>query len=154
MKKILLIITSIFSVFLFADDSIIGVWKIDDKTHNNVVLVKFEEEDGKIVGHIVDMKRKFEEDGSIIIDDKNPDPVYRGKPLLGALIVKNFVYNQKEESLYKYINGKVYDPTSGKWYYAKAYVKDDKLYLKGSLDKMGLLGLTQIWTKYDSDRLQ
>jgi uncharacterized protein (DUF2147 family) len=41
--------------------------------------------------------------------------------------------------------GKVLDPDKGKFYYAKVYIKDGKLILRGSLDKAGLLGRSQTW---------
>ena len=44
-------------------------------------------------------------------------------------------------------NGKVLDPDNGKLYYAKIYLKDGKLVLRGSLDKAGLLGRSQTWIR-------
>jgi uncharacterized protein (DUF2147 family) len=43
--------------------------------------------------------------------------------------------------------GKVLDPENGKFYYAKIYLENGKLILRGSLDKRGLLGRSQTWIR-------
>lgn len=40
---------------------------------------------------------------------------------------------------------RIYQADNGKFYYAKVYLKDGKLILRGSLDKAGLLGRSQTW---------
>ena len=43
--------------------------------------------------------------------------------------------------------GKVLEPETGKFYYGKIYPKDGKLVLRGSLDKLGVLGRSQTWVR-------
>jgi uncharacterized protein (DUF2147 family) len=49
----------------------------------------------------------------------------------------------------EHLKGKIYDPESKKTYNAKVSykAKDDELNVRGSLDKMGLLGRSQIWKR-------
>ena len=48
-----------------------------------------------------------------------------------------------------HLKGKVYDPESQKTYFGKITykAKTDELVLRGSLDKAGLLGRSQIWKR-------
>jgi len=39
------------------------------------------------------------------------------------------------------------DPNNGKFYYARLYIKDGDLVLRGSLDKRGFLGRNQTWLR-------
>ena len=49
----------------------------------------------------------------------------------------------------EHLKGKIYDPESKKTYTAKVSykAKSDELSVRGSLDKMGLLGRSQIWKR-------
>lgn len=54
-----------------------------------------------------------------------------------------FYFNDKFE------NGKIYNPVNGKTYNSYMKLQDDgKLLVKGSIDKKGLIGKKQIWTRY------
>lgn len=47
-------------------------------------------------------------------------------------------------------NGKIYVPTNGKTYNSYMKLREDgTLLVKGSIDKAGILGKKQIWTRYE-----
>ena len=62
----------------------------------------------------------------------------------GMVIIRGMKFDKEENQL---VGGKVLDPESGKFYYAKIYIKDGKLVLRGSLDKRGFLGRNQTWVR-------
>lgn len=81
------------------------------------------------------------EDGSIRLDEKNPDPAKRKVQADKIVLIDKVKYDGKE----KWEGGKIYDPTSGKTYKVTLYFKDDKtLTVKGSL---GPFFQRMYWTK-------
>ena len=64
------------------------------------------------------------------------------QPIVGLTIIRDMQLVDGELR-----NGKVLDPDNGKFYYAKVYLKDGKLILRGSLDKAGILGRSQTWLR-------
>lgn len=64
----------------------------------------------------------------------------KDKPLEGLVIIRGF--KEKNGEL---VGGRVLDPESGKFYYGKIYLKDGHLVLRGSIDKLGVLGRSQSW---------
>jgi uncharacterized protein (DUF2147 family) len=63
------------------------------------------------------------------VDDKNPDPAMRNRPMLGVPILVGM--KQTEANLW---NGKIYDPTRGSLWDAKISVsRNDMLEVKGCL---------------------
>lgn len=144
MKKIYLTFMLLLSIFALADKSdILTTFIIEErKEHGNNVLIEFKEElDGTISGYIIDLSNK---EGQTI-DTLNPDPELRGQSLIGMKFIKNFKYDESDD---RYLEGKIYDPTRGVWWNARAYIDGNAIYMKGSLDKYGILGLTKVWKKY------
>lgn len=81
------------------------------------------------------------EDGSIRMDDKNPDAAKRKTRADQIVLIDKVVFNGKD----KWEDGKIYDPTSGKVYTVSLYFKDDKtLTVKGSI---GPFFQRMYWTK-------
>ena len=80
------------------------------------------------------------------MDLANPDENLKHRTLRGIDFVSGFNYSEKDD---KYENGKIYNPENGKSYnsYMKMQ-KDGTLLVKGSIDKKGLIGKKQIWTRY------
>lgn len=77
------------------------------------------------------------------------------KIILLFTLISSMAFGKAEEVIGKWItekaeNGKIYNPTNGKTYnsYMKLQ-KDGKLLVKGSIDKKGLIGKKQIWTRYE-----
>lgn len=121
-------------------DQIVGKWKtIDDNDGSTKSIVYiFKATNGKYYGKI---EHLF----------KNPDKTCtecsganKNKPILGMLVINDM--NEKNGSL---TGGTILDPNNGKVYKCNISIdpKTDKLHVRGSLDKGGLIGRTQIWLK-------
>ena len=75
------------------------------------------------------------------------DAIYVGYIGSNELInaVSDFIDRFKKENTVVFIDPAMAD--NGKFYYAKVYLKDGKLILRGSLDKAGILGRSQTWLR-------
>lgn|SRR5690606_9799708 len=116
-------------------DEILGVWYNEEKTGK----IEIFKESGKYTGKIVWVEMKPGDSG---LDENNPDPKLQNKPLVGLLILKNFVYEDDE-----YTGGEIYDPKNGKTY--SCYMKmesADKLFVRGYIG-FSLIGRTTYWTR-------
>ncbi len=76
------------------------------------------------------------------VDKNNPDNSKRNTPLMGYLLLKNFIY---DDGIWK--NGTIYDPENGKTYSCKITMKD-----KNTLDVRGFIGIsligrTDVWKR-------
>ncbi|MCQ2342596.1 MAG: DUF2147 domain-containing protein [Paludibacteraceae bacterium] len=120
-------------------NQIVGDWKtVDDKTGEKKSVVHiFKATDGLYYGKIIDLLKGPKD--CVCIACEGAD---NGKPIIGLQIIRGM----KEENG-ELVGGHVLDPESGKMYYAKLYLKDGKLVLRGSLDKKGMLGRNQIWVR-------
>ena len=137
----------VFFLFLFCSFSafsqvsnIVGNWKtIDDKTGEAKSVVSiYKAADGKYYGKIEKLFRN--PDGKCVnCKDENKD-----KPILGMIIITDM-----KEKGDKLDGGFILDPENGEKYYVTiSYEKDSgKLKLRGSLDKLGVLGRNQFWVK-------
>jgi len=68
------------------------------------------------------------------VDKKNPEPTKRNTPIMGYLLLKNFVY---DDGVWK--GGTIYDPEEGKTYSCKITMPD-----KNTLDVRGYIGISLI----------
>ena len=141
MKYLILLIVLSFPFTAFSQVSnIVGNWKtIDEKTGEAKSVVRiYKESNGKYYGKI---EKLFQNpDGKCVnCKDANKD-----KPILGMVIITDMT--EKGDKLE---GGQILDPSEGKKYYASiSYDKESgKLKLRGSLDKLGMLGRNQIWEK-------
>jgi len=77
------------------------------------------------------------------LDDKNPDPDLRNRPIEGMTIMSGFQYAGDG----RWTGGKIYDPNSGKTYKATVTLVDnDTLKLRGYIG-VSLFGRTDTWTR-------
>ena len=134
MKKCLLLLALVFSS-LFASaqiDKIVGEWyTVDDETGAVKALVDiYKGDNGLYYGKIIKVFKNGQE---------NPNSDRKG-----LVIVKDM---KAEDGMLK--GGTIYEPESGKTYYAKiSYNEDDNtITLRGSLDKRGWVGRSQTWIK-------
>ena len=146
MKKILMMFLClfIFSVAsIFAEESDVnGVWV--NSAGNQIKIFK---ENGLYVGEIVKLAEPLYPKGHKLegkekLDLENPDASKNTRKIVGIRNVWGFIYEDG-----KYKNGKVYDPKSGNTYYCKMEIVKGVLKMKGSVDKMGLIGKTEEWEK-------
>lgn len=139
MKRILFFaVTFLFSVTLFAQNPLLGEWiTVDDATGEQKSIVRiYQADNGKYYGTIIQL---LEENGETAVCTECTGEDHN-KPIVGLTIIRDMQLKDNELR-----GGKVLDPDNGKFYYAKVYLKDGKLILRGSLDKAGLLGRSQIW---------
>lgn len=123
-------------------NSILGEWvTIDDKSGQEMAVVKiYKATNGKYYGKIVKTLVAGGEN-HLCTECTGAD---KDQPVVGLIIVRNMV--EKDGKL---VDGKVLDPNNGKFYYASiTYDADNnRLKLRGSLDKAGMLGRNQYWKK-------
>ena len=137
-KKLYFILACIvMSTCLYAQTPILGEWiTVDDATgeHKSVVRI-YQADNGKYYGQIIAL---LGENGDAVCTECTGEE--HNQPIGGLTIIRDMQLNDGELR-----GGKVLDPDNGKFYYAKIYLKDGKLVLRGSLDKAGLLGRSQTW---------
>lgn len=135
-------ITAGLLAFLFAGmaqaaqpggDSIVGIWNTS-KGEANIQIYRC---GGYYCGKIIWTKDKPG------VDDKNPDPGLKGRPVIGMQMMNSFAFDGKE----KWTGGRIYDSDSGKTYSAQITLDSpDRLRLRGYL-LVSLLGKSTVWTR-------
>lgn len=76
------------------------------------------------------------------VDKNNPDKSKRNTPLMGYLLLKNFIY---DDGIWK--DGTIYDPENGKTYSCKISMKDNNtLDVRGFIG-ISLIGRTDVWKR-------
>lgn len=134
MKKYFLLLVLAFSSMIASAqiDKILGEWyTVDDETGAVKALVNlYKGDNGLYYGQIIKVFKNGEE---------NPNSDRKG-----MVIVKDM---QEEDGMLK--GGTIYEPESGKTYYAKISYNeaDNTITLRGSLDKRGWVGRSQTWIK-------
>ena len=121
-------------------DDILGVWFNEEKTSKVQIFKASNEYYAKIVWLKEPISTKT---GKPRVDDLNPDPKQHTTPMLGLTIMKNFVFDGKNE----WEDGTIYDPKNGKTY--KCYMKFESptiLKIRGYIG-ISLLGRSTFWTK-------
>src|SRR5688572_27007523 len=142
MKKFLL--TFLFfaiSLIVFATsnpDAIVGVW-VAGGGKGHIQIFK---QNGKYYGKIIWLRSAKETNGEVKLDKKNPNPQLRNKPIIGTLLLKDFVYKNGE-----WTDGVIYDTAVGKEYDAYIKLKNiNTLALRGYIG-FSWMGKTDIWTR-------
>ena len=122
-------------------DDILGVWLNEDKDAH----VDIYKEGDVYFGKIIWLDEPNEENGEPKLDDENEDESLRTRPVMGLLLLRDFVFDEDE-----WEDGRVYDPKNGKDY--KCYMEfpdeddKDKLKVRGYIG-FSLLGRTTYWTR-------
>ncbi len=139
-KSLPVVIMTLFTSFSFAqhaDDDILGLWFNEEKTGK----IEITKNGDKYFGTITWVKIEAGDNG---LDDENPDPKLRNKPLVGLKILKDFKYEDGE-----YTDGTIYDPKNGKTYSCTMKLENiDKLYVRGYIG-FSLIGRTTYWTRLE-----
>jgi uncharacterized protein (DUF2147 family) len=121
-------------------DQILGKWLNEDKDAH----VEVYKEAGKYFGKIVWLKEPNEElTGLPKLDDENEDVTLQSRPVMGLVILKDFIFDGDDE----WEDGTIYDPKNGKTY--SCYMEFDE---EGVLKIRGYIGFSWIgrssyWTK-------
>lgn len=119
-------------------DDVIGEWY----SENNESLVEMYKSNGKYYGKITWLKEPNRK-GKPKVDDFNPDEKLRNRPVLGMVVLKDFIFDGDNE----WKDGTIYDPKSGKTY--SCYMKfesKDILKIRGYIG-ISLIGRTTKWTR-------
>ena len=112
MKKYLITASVLLFIPLFLNaqaNKIEGVWYTEKGTSTVEV---YKASDGKYQGKI-NWLEEPNENGKPKVDEENDDPKLAKRPIMGLVIVKNFVYDSKKE---RWDDGSIYDPDNGKTY--------------------------------------
>src|SRR5690348_10048663 len=116
MKLLILFFSFLFAPALTGNlnsDSIIGVWQ-NGTGKGHIQIYK---QGSKFFGKIIWLKEPMDRaTGRPKLDTKNPDPSQRNNPIIGLIMMRNFIYNDGE-----WTGGHIYNPSEGKEY--KAYMK-------------------------------
>ncbi len=119
-------------------DDVIGIW-LEASGQAQIQIYK---EGTKYFGKIIWIKEPNGQNGKSKLDVNNPDKSLQSKPLLGSLILRNFIYDNGEWN-----SGRIYDPQNGKDYKCYMKLKDpNSLSLRGYIG-FSLLGRTEVWTR-------
>jgi len=137
-----LILGLFFSLSAFAQvETIVGNWAtVDDKTgEKRAVVTIYKGSDGFYYGKISKLLMGDPTWTCVACngEDKNA-------PIVGLVIIRGMKYDKDDNCLY---SGKVLDPESGKFYHGKIHAKNGKLILRGSIDRLGVLGRNQTWVR-------
>lgn len=89
---------------------------------------------------IICLKEPFR-NGKPKVDDKNPDNKIKDKPVIGLVILMDFVFDGKDE----WTDGKIYDRKNGKTYSFMEFENKDKLKIRGYIG-IALIGRTTYWS--------
>ena len=134
MKRIVLTIL-FFAIALISNaqiEKILGEWRtVNDKTGETEAIILFYKGDnGLYYGKTTHVYEK----GKELFDEK----------YIGMVLIKDFKLENG-----KLVGGTLYEPHEDKTYYGKiSYnAKNNTLEVRGSLDRRGWLGRTQVWVR-------
>ena len=143
MKKLLFLVLFMATAMLGQAQvsKMIGQWNTyDDKTGDLRSTVKIYEEKGTYEAVITTLYEK-DAKGNFQVMKAPYDKEYEG--VVGTHLFKEMKVDGDQ------LKGKIYDPESTKTYNAKVTykAKTDELSVRGSLDRAGLLGRSQVWKR-------
>lgn len=129
-------------------DAILGLW-LTEEDKGIVEIYRETGDDGKsrYFGRIVWAKWDYylegdPEEGQPVHDRENPDPSLRDRPIVGLVILQNFVYNARKG---RWELGTIYDPENGKTYRCTMRLVEDPGVEGGRrLDVRGYVGIRAI----------
>ncbi|WP_041469061.1 DUF2147 domain-containing protein [Chloroherpeton thalassium] len=125
----------------FHADDVLGIWYNDEKT----AKIEMYKEDEKYHGKIVWLKNPIDTaTGNPKVDKNNPDEALRQRPIVGLVLIKNFIFDEDE-----WEDGEIYDPKNGKTYSCYMVLETpNKLRVRGFIG-ISLLGRTTYWTRVE-----
>lgn len=148
---IFIILTSVLlaATFAFAagQDDILGLWNTEQKD----ARIEIYKCGTNFCGKIAWLKQATYEAGSKegvpgtpILDHNNPNPEFRKRPLIGSLILIDFVF--AGDHLWK--DGEIYNSSNGKMYSGKlTLISPDQLNVRGFILGISLFGGSTTWTR-------
>jgi uncharacterized protein (DUF2147 family) len=120
-------------------DSVLGTW-FNGSKESKIEIFKCND---RYCGRIVWLKEPNNAEGLPKIDKNNPDTKLQNRPVLGMVLMRDFIYGGDNV----WDKGEIYDPKSGKTYSCKmALVNPNRLDVRGFLG-ISLIGRTDTWTR-------
>ena len=132
-------------------DSVCGLYyAVEPETGEGSQILIYKTASGKYEGKVAWMQHPNHPNGEPRKDVKNPDPSKRNQTNVGLVIIKGFVYNEKEN---QWQSGTVYNPASGNTYRSYMWLEanGNSLKVRGYLG-FSLLGKTVTWTRETEER--
>jgi uncharacterized protein (DUF2147 family) len=124
---------------VFRADDLQGEWHIEENISKGKIIKKGDQ----YFGNLTWAKDALDKNGKPKLDKNNPNPELAKKPILGIQLISNFEY----EGNGKWVNGKIYDPRSGKTYDCVITMKNiNTIHVRGFVG-FSLLGRTMIWKR-------
>jgi uncharacterized protein (DUF2147 family) len=141
------LVTLIFSLFLVIPapsiaqktkpDDILGNWVAAE----NKARIQIYRAGNKYHGKIIWLKEPTK-DGKPKTDKNNPDPKLRNTPIVGLVVLRDFVFDDGE-----WLSGNIYDPSNGKEYSCKISMPNpNTIKVRGYLG-ISLFGRTETWKR-------
>ena len=124
-------------------DRIVGVYLATYEGEESKVSI-FKDGDGKYTAQVIWVKDKYDEDGNLKVDEKNPDKSKRNTPCDEIVLIEKMSYNSKKDV---WTDAKIYDPVRGIKANADcSFEPDGRLKVRGSV--MGI-GMSVYWDKLE-----
>ena len=124
-------------------DRIIGTYLATYEGEESKVSI-FKEDDGTYTARVIWVLNKYDENGNVKTDEKNPDKSKRNTPCDEIVLIERMSYNQKKNS---WTDAKIYDPVRGIKANADcSFAPDGRLKVRGSV--MGI-GVSVYWEKLE-----
>ena len=148
MKKILMTLCLAMTTVVCAAgkteaDSIIGIYSVSHQGEESKVSIN-KEADGTYSAKVIWVKDRYDGNGKLKTDVKNPDKSRRDTPCDRIVLIENMKYNEKKAC---WSDARIYDPVRGiKANVSCSFEKPGVLKVRGSL--MGF-GETVYWTKVE-----
>jgi len=121
-------------------DDILGTWLNEERT----AKVQVYKEGNKYFGKIVWLKETLDKvTGKPRTDNLNPDEKLKNQPLMGLIMLKNFVFDGDDE----WNKGTIYDPKNGKTYSCYMHFETEQILKIRGYIGISWLGRTTNWFK-------
>ena len=139
MKKIMMIMLLLFPCALFAADPCEGYWKSIDEQGKTTAYWKIWQDGAGLSGTII--KVPGQDDATLCTVCKDS---LKNKPIIGTVWLFGFTRDGN-----KWVKGKIVDSGKGDIYWAsiKSAQGGNAIELRGSIDRWGIAGRTQVWKK-------
>ena len=120
-------------------DAIIGTWVVPDGGGH----IQIYKSGTKYYGKVSWLKKLNHPNGKPKVDENNPDPKLRNRPIVGVVILKDFVYDGDNE----WDEGTIYEPQSGTNYSGTLTLDDaNTLTVRGYVG-FSIFGQSQTWKR-------
>jgi len=123
----------------------VGLWWAE----RGAAKVRLEHCGDSLCARVVWLRSPFDENGCVLRDRHNPDPLLRARDVIGIQLVSDLRSENPRGT--EWTGGSIYDPTSGRTYDCVLRLRDpDRIEIRGYFG-FELLGRTVTWTRVGSE---